>query len=153
MPTRPYFRVSKNAIAILVLIFGGIFFLAGVGFLLEGIVFKSRALSAEGVITGFKEREGDSVTYSPVFEFSDASNNIHRVASDSSSNPPMGKVGDRVKVLYEPQSPDNARIDDAFFLFISPALFLFVGIGTLVGGLLILRSYRKGMAESGGYFP
>jgi hypothetical protein len=54
-----------------------------------------------------------------------------------------GKVGDRVKLIYFPEDPDGAEIDNVKQVWLPLATGLTVGTVCLVGGLMLVRLGRR----------
>jgi hypothetical protein len=64
-----------------------------------------------GVVVGYAETtEQDGTVYAPVIEFRTPDGTLVTWPSESYSNPPGYRLGERVTILYDPQSPDRARI-------------------------------------------
>jgi hypothetical protein len=118
--------------------------------------FLDRAEDAEGeVIEMIRSRSDDSYTYKPVVEFTTPSGVQIEFTSSTSSNPPSYDVGEIVDVLYDPEDPNNARIDGAFSLWFLPVFLsifglIFAGIGTglLAVGIMFNRK-RQYLATHG----
>ena len=66
--------------------------------------------------------------YFPVYTFKDARGVKHSVQSLSGSKPAAYKIGDLVGVLYQPDAPDNAEIDQFFDVWIWPIAFAGFGV-------------------------
>jgi hypothetical protein len=67
--------------------------------------------------------------YAPVFSFTAADGNTFTVTSDVSSSPPGFRVGDSVRVRYDPADPQNARIHSFFQTWGSAVIFGAIGVG------------------------
>lgn len=65
--------------------------------------------------------EGGCCVYSPVVEFT-ANGRPVRFEGGNASSPPAYRVGQEVKVLYNPQDPDDASIDSFYELWLVPAI-------------------------------
>ena len=48
-------------------------------------------------------------TYKPVFEFNERGNTVRRYTSSVSSSPPAYKVGQKVKIVYDPKDKDDVK--------------------------------------------
>lgn len=114
--------------------------------------FVQSASHAQGTVTQMVERAGhDSGTvYSPVYTFQDPEGKQHEIHSSGGNYPPAYKVGDTVPVLYQPDKPDNAKIDSFLEVWIFPAMFagfgcidLFVGLVLLVVVFIIQKAARR----------
>jgi hypothetical protein len=104
------------------------FIVLGVVFAIRSAIFLRTAQPAEGTIIELLERESDEggTTFAPVYTFVDASGHTNRIISSVSSSPPIGLVGDKIRVLYNPKNPSTARINRFFDLW---------GISAIGGGL------------------
>ena len=60
----------------------------------------------------------------------------------------QAKVGDRVKLVYFPEDPDGAEIDDVKQVWLPLATGLTVGTLSLVGGLMLVRLGRRQAAAT-----
>ena len=75
--------------------------------------FVRAAVHTEGRVVELRERSGDNgSTFSPVFTYHDSRGEEHRMDSTVSSDPPRYEVGQSVPVLYRPDRPLDARIND-----------------------------------------
>jgi len=110
--------------------------------------FLDHAGRADGKVVRLVERPGsDSGTlFYPVFAFRDAGSREHEIYFGTGSFPPSYSVGDTVKLLYRPEQPNDAKIDDFFSLWGLPAILggfgvleLLVGAALLVAPLVINR--------------
>ena len=100
-----------------------------------GAVYRWRylrhAVTAEATITSLIERtakDGDTL-YAPVYVFTDQRGVAVKVISSTASYPPPGEVGDKLKVLYDPENPQDS-IEDGFFSIWGFAA-IFGGLGAL----------------------
>ncbi len=91
------------------------------------------------------ERGGKvSISYSPVIEFRTATGQTIEFRSSIGSSPPSYREGEKVAVLYRPDSPYQAEIDDFFFLWGGVAIL--GGVGTAfsaLGAALALADRRQ----------
>lgn len=113
--------------------------------------FLATAIKTEGTVIDLDSRLGSkgSVTYAPVIEFKDSQNIMHQVTSDMSSNPPDFARGQKVEVRYQPQNPQNAKIDDFWELYIAPLLLGIVGtVLTLITGTILFRAWQRRMRKA-----
>lgn len=109
--------------------------------------FIAHAESAEGTVIELVDvRDSDGgYTYAPRVHFETAKGREIEFTSNHSSNPPSFHEDQRVRVLYDPQEPYEAKID-SFGQLWAPAVFLavfgaiFFGIG---GGIVWWRRARQ----------
>lgn len=73
----------------------------------------------------------EDTAYAPVFEFTTADGKVHRIESDTASNPPSHNEGDEVTVLYDPADPGGAQIEGFGSLWLGPVLMMVGGSVTL----------------------
>lgn len=73
--------------------------------------------------------------YKPLVQFTDSKGNTVEFTTSTSSRPSSYKVGEKVDVLYAPENPDKAEINDFFSLWsgilmagIFGAVFFTVGL-------------------------
>ena len=86
----------------------------------------------------------DSYTFKPVFEFTDRNNSSYQFTSLVSSNPPMHKVGDRVKIVYNAKDPEEAKVVSFWGLYQwSVVLFCIACPLIIIGGGYLL--YARGL--------
>jgi len=139
------------------LVASGISFLIALGCLLSGVntLFKQRrkqvvSLSASGVILELQKRvfnPGSAGVYCPVVEFKTGSGEVVRFESSFGTMPATHKVGQVVKVLYDPKEPRSAEIESGLskwlvpgFLLVFAALALFFSVVFLGLHFLIASS-------------
>jgi hypothetical protein len=106
-------------------------------------------LRAEGTVTQLirgvtrnSDGFGQNVNYTPEFRFQDEAGLTHTVRSRSGSNPSPFKVGQQVKVLYEPSKPSTAEIDSFGQMFLVPVIFMILGPGLIIGAAIFLWIQR-----------
>lgn len=104
--------------------------------------FLSTAIEAEGQIVDYTQKQNfddERLMYSAVFEFTTADGQVTRVtANTSSSSKPA--VGRQVRVLYDPQDPQRARLKSWAALWMLPTVFgalgamlILLGVGVWTG--------------------
>lgn len=130
--------------------FGVIFMVAGAGIYYVDGQFAARASKARGVVTDLvRPRDRQSTTYSAIVRFTDAQGQQQEMVDSLSSNPPRFSRGEEVDVLYDPQSPSNAMIDDAFGRYFLPGMFAGLGfVFALIGvAMLVVPRLRRRRVE------
>ena len=86
----------------------------------------------------------DGYTYKAVFEFKDRYDGNFEFISSVSSNPPMYKVGERVKIVYNANDPDEVMIVSFWGLYHwSVILFCIACPLIIIGGGYIM--YARGL--------
>jgi len=104
-------------------------------------------LPAEGRVveivprTSTGSRRRDRTSFYPIIEFRTAEGQLIRFEGRSGSNPPSYRIGDAVRVRYNPQLPQDAYIDSWWELW-SPVVIA-TGVGgmfALIGIVLVLNA-------------
>ena len=72
---------------------------------LLGAGIKTTAIVVEMITVS----SSDGATYKPVFEFRDRRQEIRKYESDISSSPPSHKVGEKVKIVYDPKDDNDVK--------------------------------------------
>ena len=102
----------------------------------EGIknyLFMRSALPANGIIIGLAPRTGIG-RREPMFEFRTQQGETVRAASRVLGRQPVVLVGGEVDVLYLPQNPEHAEINDWRNFWLQPIAFGFLGMMFLFVG-------------------
>ena len=110
------------------------FLLSGVGLVLLGShlrkqteSFLERAVPAAGVVVDMVANDsGDTTTYAPIVAFEDHGR-TYRFKDSVASNPPSHRMGEAVRVLYDPGRPADARIDRGRWNKVIPILVAISG--------------------------
>jgi hypothetical protein len=92
------------------------------------------------------------VSYYPRIVYSDDNDEAHVFTSKIGSNPPMGRVGERIDLLVNPKNPKDVVIDTFFFKWFGPTAVSVIGLVLLiaVGGVsaaIIAGQYKRGKQE------
>jgi len=111
-------------------------------------------LATEGRVVDFVSRtttsDGQRKTYFyPVVEFRTANEEVTRFEGGAGSNPPSYRVGDTVRVLYDPQTPQSALID-SWELWLLPVIFIGVGGFFALIGIFVLLDALAALLKLGG---
>lgn len=112
--------------------------------------FVDDAVKADGVVIRLERRESGtgsdrSITYAPVFTFSDAKEQEHTIVSSSSSSPVAYEVNEKVEVLYLADEPSEAKLNSFFSLWGLPVILGVIGVMQFfMAGVFFIISLRKG---------
>jgi len=71
---------------------------------------------------------GRASIFCPIVEFTIPSGEKIRFTSDFGSRPAGHKIGQSVKVRYDPIDPQKAEIESAMTLWLTPAILVFMGV-------------------------
>jgi hypothetical protein len=87
------------------------------------------------------------VSYYPKIVYSDDKDQAHVFISKVGSNPAIGKVGERLDLLVNPENPKDVVIDRFFFKWFGPTAVSVVGLILLITiggvGAAIVRGQRR----------
>lgn len=131
-------------------ILGNLFFMA---FCLWGAyaAYNSYNLSKNGEITTgivieleeSSDADNGCCVYSPVIEF-EANGQTYTFESDNASYPPAYEVGEEVKILYNPEDPNNAQINKASERWLMPVIIIPAMIITsIIFTFAMIRAWRR----------
>lgn len=112
--------------------------------------FLSKAVTTEGTVvrlieswSGSSNISHNSKIYRPVVRFTDGNGSPQVFISSSGSNPPAYSEGEKVELLYLPDDPQKAQINEFFSLWAGSiilgglgCLFLLVGAGLFLFPIL-----------------
>jgi hypothetical protein len=88
-----------------------------------------------------KTRDRYGYTYAPVFTFTAAGGKSYTVTSDAGSSPPGFTEGESVRVRFDPENPENARIHTLFQTWGATLMGAFGGVFFLIWGCFVLRRF------------
>ena len=99
-----------------VAIFGCVFVAIGWAFVSNASRFRRTAARADGTLVAVQAVTSSGtmmsgLQYRPTVEFRTADGAQVRATSPLATNPPPGRPGDRVRVLYDPADPQRVRLD------------------------------------------
>lgn len=122
--------------------------LISIGCLIGGIralvILRSRretSTATSGVVVGLQKQvfnPGTSGVYCPTVEFTTASGERVQFQSSFGTMPASHKVGQTVKVLYDPHKPDAAEIDSGLSNWFVPGCLAAFAIGAFVFSVMFL---------------
>lgn len=95
--------------------FWNVFFLAFIAlmtyFFWSSFTLATQGVSTTGRVIALEEsQDEDGVTYSPIFEFT-VNGQRYEAESGISSDPPAHRVGDDIRIRYNPANPSHADED------------------------------------------
>lgn len=132
------------------LIGGGIgLSVVAIGLTIHTTLYLRTAQSASGTVIQLRTMTNDDgVFYAPVFSFVAPDGRTYTIASNTGSNPPDFKIGERVNVLYEKSNPGNAKINSLGQLWLIEIVFGITGPVLALAGLVVLRIDRRRSARA-----
>lgn len=142
----------------------GIAFLGGAGYYwrqTDALLKNAVATTGEAILMREEDRHiqpqhrGEAEeTYRPVIRFTTREGRQMQYESIVTSYPPRYSEGDRVRILYDPERPEWARIDDFTDLWLRPAFLAGAGsILVVLGAASLHTRYKYGRERTRrGYF-
>ena len=124
---------------------GSVCFVVAIGASLYSWNFIRTARQTTGTVIKMREQtdnESGGKSYAPVFSFKDTAQGEHTITSSFYAYPPLHRVGDSVSVLYQPDAPDNARIDGFWYHWGVTTLSGIFGVVLTVIGTVVLHWTR-----------
>lgn len=117
-------------------IFGAAFMLIAIIFLFQWRKMSNNGIRAEGIVVELQRRKNSRSTF-PVVSFKTIGNISVTKIPDFSSFPARVKVGDKVKVIYNPDDPNDFMVESGPARSIA---FLLIGLAMIIiWGVLKLR--------------
>lgn len=109
--------------------------------------FLKTSIEANGTVVELLETKSEnssSITYKPEVQFKDKCGNLIQFVSSTSSNPPSYSIGEKVEVLYNPESSNDAKIKSFFSLWGGTIILGILGaVFLIVVGIIVLYNKRK----------
>lgn len=141
------------AVQMILLLFGVVFVAVSVFWSLHIRQFVAVAQRTDGTVVDLElmrrhSSQSSSTTWAPRVQFSTPDGQSHQFISTSGSNPPSYSRGEHVGVLFEPDHPENARIDSFFSLWGVGVIFGAIGLVFLAIGAAMMLILRKGRARN-----
>lgn len=116
----------------------------------QRVDFLQSAITGNGTVVGFNSKTSTSdgkttTTYYPQVKYlPNSSSQTITFEHDVGSSHPSYRTGDSVVVLYSPEDPNEAIIDEGWMNYFGPILMLGIGvIFALVGGSLIIKQRKQ----------
>ncbi len=114
--------------------------------------FKKSAVSTQGKVVENVE-SGYSDNNLPMYKskivFSDENKKEYTFYSTYSSNPPQDSVGDILEVFYNPNNPQEARLDLSFW---GPIIIFFMGLSLIIASFFIKHVNPERQAMFNNFF-
>lgn len=115
-------------------------------------IFMATAAVADGRVIGGDWSGGSGSsrpTFHAVVQFSDANGRSVTYRDEIGTNPPSFRIGETVRIYYDPERPESALIDRGFWNWVLPMLVALGGFLALLGGLTLYRNVRRRAAYLG----
>ena len=107
------FSYIRSLVHFLCLLAAGICLIIGAVSYFHNAAFVRGASRVQGMVVRVEEQRGHDggSKFLSIFEFRDAAGTSHTIRDSVSSRPASHAVGDSVSVLFDPATPDTARLD------------------------------------------
>ena len=131
---------SINVVSSLV---GALLLIVGIILWTNTRMFVARAQQVKGTVDHLKYRHGsDGQESAPVFKFKTLKGETIEFGSYIYSDPPEFMAGQVVDILYDPQNPQQARVNKGSNLYFLPLLLAGLGLLFLGTGVALSISGR-----------
>jgi hypothetical protein len=141
-------------VKIVVYLFVGLVCVVGPGLLLiaavtgvERALFLHSAATAEGAVIAVRDTPSAGRTrksFFPIFQFKAANGKSYTVTSNIAERPTSWRLGGPVRVLYQPDRPENAHIDSFAQLWMLQVVVGVVGAAfSTIPVLILIRRFRS----------
>jgi len=111
--------------------------------------FIEKSIETQGTVIELLESHSSSssdysITYKPLVQFTDNKGTQIQFLSSTSSNPPSYSVNEKVEVIYNPESPNKAKIKSFFSLWGGATILGILGlVFFIIGGSIIAYRIKK----------
>lgn len=137
--------IAPRTISIMLLCIGPVFFLAGVAFTVSSQLFVSSAVEIQGEVVEMATGSNGSA---PVVRY-EVNGTNYQFQSSLWSSPPRNFVGEKVRVLYQPNDPKNGQIKSFIEQWLFPVTFMAAGFSsTLIGAVWLWFQLRRQVATN-----
>ena len=112
---------------------------------LDNLLFFAKAKSVQGTIIELVPKPNDSleVHFLKVVFWEETTKRRFEFISSQGLSLTAYNEDERIKVYYDPENPENAKIEDIEELFAIPIITLLSGAFLFVIGFLLIRARRK----------
>ncbi|HEV3062334.1 MAG TPA: DUF3592 domain-containing protein [Vicinamibacterales bacterium] len=136
-------------------LFVGLIYVVGPGLLLiatvtgvERALFLYSAATADGAVIAMRETPQSAgktrKSFFPIFQFKAASGRSYTVTSNIAERPTSWQLGGAIRVLYQPDRPENAHIDTFAQLWMLQVVVGVVGAAfSTMPVLILIRRFRS----------
>lgn len=137
MEPKPLSRTGALLIGLFFAIIGAVVIF--VGWLLQQSIREqlNTMISGTGTVVEIikVDEVGEDPRFYPVIEFRTQAGEVVRFEGKTGGSEFAYRIGQQVAILYDPQFPQDARIDSWFELWFPPFAVILLGGGALVAGL------------------
>lgn len=128
------------------LIFGTLMLIIAFYFYKSITQFIENSIETQGTVVELIESRSsrNSILYKPLVKFTDDKGTKIKFLSATSSNPPSYSVNEKVQVIYNPESPNKAKIKSFFSIWgVVIILGIFVLLCFTIGGIFFIKDLNK----------
>lgn len=153
MPSQLYLRRVLGIVRLVFFVSGACCLILSAIFAIGRAFFIRNAIAATGSVVRLEERfnaDTQSVEYAPVFGFTAKDGRNYTISSQIATSPPEFVVGDKVRILYSRNNPQEARIASFWQFWFLPVVLALISAahGCIVSVLLLFerRQNRRGLS-------
>jgi hypothetical protein len=117
----------------------GLAFVAALAAFIYSFHFVRTAIRTDGRVVQLQSDQDDPTSFHTVFTFRDVHGQEQTLTSALASSPPEYNVGDTIQVLYQADSPRDAKVSNFFSLWGITFIAAVLGMLTLAFGMIILK--------------
>ena len=125
------------------MLFLGFFSIKQINFINSSLITTGTVVDLE--VSYIRNSDGTrSLSYHPIFLFVDNHQRVRKLQSDVGSNPPIYHKGEVVEIIYNPENPDHAKINNLFTLWFTEIIIGILAIVLfLISGSYFYFNVRK----------
>ncbi len=125
-------------IGLALLVPGIALFLSSRKFLTTGI--KTEATIIENIPMQSRDHKGTAIMYTPLLEYEANGNKLH-YTPNTRSNPPAYNIGEKVVIVYSPESVFHVRIVSFWGIYLGSNILLAMGLPMILlgGGYFLFK--------------
>ena len=133
-------KIVNTFLCILVMLFGLILVIGGLGTVHDKVSLVNKSVKTNGQVIASKVVEDgyDSSThrtrYKTISTISFVNKEGGSIQFQDNITSHIPNIGDKINILYDPQNPQAAVIDDGVYLWFSSVMMLFCGLILVISG-------------------
>ncbi|MGE5614980.1 MAG: DUF3592 domain-containing protein [Bacillota bacterium] len=135
--TRTGIHLGRKGTFFLCLLLGIALLLAGIGLLSRTNRIINNGISVEAQVTNVKvSRSGKNTYYTPEIRFATSEGKTVNTTLNKTTGSPAYSVGDKVRIIYSKDNPNDILVDSFFNKYGFPVIFIMAGFIVLIVGFL-----------------
>jgi hypothetical protein len=134
-----FLNINREGMGLTVIGVASMALVTALGAFIYSLNFVRTATLADGHVVQLQKDESDPSSFHTVFTFRDSQGTEHTVESALASSPPPYKIVEVVVVLYNANSPADAKIRNFFSIWGLAFITATLGLVALPTGIVILK--------------